>query len=128
MNDGKIPYFGYSIFKNVPDAFRPNAVGPVDPGYLVGPGDVLRLSVWGQVEFQYELTVNKEGKIFIPVVGQVFVTGVPFDSLQQKIKNLLSKHYSGLAAYPPRTFMDLSVAQLRPYGSLLWEVYLNISQ
>lgn len=114
VNDGKIPYFGYSIFKNVPDAFRPNAVGPVDPGYLVGPGDVLRLSVWGQVEFQYELTVNKEGKIFIPVVGQVFVTGVPFDSLQQKIKNLLSKHYSGLAAYPPRTFMDLSVAQLRP--------------
>ena len=103
-----LSYFGYNVFKNVPDAFKPNAVGPVDPGYLVGPGDVLRLAVWGQVEFQYELTVNKEGKIFIPVVGQVYVTGVPFETLQGKIKNLLSKHYSGLSTVPARTSMDLN--------------------
>ncbi|NLE01474.1 MAG: hypothetical protein GX640_16530, partial [Fibrobacter sp.] len=48
----ELPYFGYSLFKRTPDAFKPNAIGPVDPGYLVGPGDILRLSVWGQVEFQ----------------------------------------------------------------------------
>jgi protein involved in polysaccharide export with SLBB domain len=110
----ELPYFGYSLFKKIPDAFKPNAIGPVDPGYLVGPGDVLRLSVWGQVEFQYELQVSKEGKIFIPVAGQVYVTGIPFEQLQQKIKNLLSKHYSGLSSIPPRTFMDLTVAQLKP--------------
>ncbi|NLD99867.1 MAG: hypothetical protein GX640_08325 [Fibrobacter sp.] len=109
-----LPHFGYSLFKKTPEAFRPNAIGPVDPGYLVGPGDVLRLSVWGQVEFQYELTVSKDGKIFIPVAGQVYVMGVPFEQLQQKIKNLLSKHYSGLATNPPRTFIDMTVAQLRP--------------
>jgi polysaccharide export outer membrane protein len=109
-----LSYFGYDIFKNVPDAFKPNAVGPVDPGYLVGPGDVLRLTVWGQAEFQYELTVNKEGKIFIPVAGQVYVTGVPFDQLQTKIKALLSRNYSGLTSVPQRTFMDLTVARIRP--------------
>lgn len=110
----ELAYFGYSLFKKIPDAFKPNAIGPVDPGYLVGPNDVLRLSVWGQVEFQYELQVSKEGKIFIPVAGQVYVTGIPFEQLQQKIKNLLSKHYSGLSSIPPRTFMDLTVAQLKP--------------
>ena len=110
----RLPYFGYSLFRNTPEAFKPNAIGPIDPGYLVGPGDVLRLSVWGQVEFQYELTVNKEGKIFIPVAGQVHVTGIPFEQLQEKVKNLLSRHYSGLATNPPRTFMDLTAAQLRP--------------
>ncbi|MDO5575968.1 MAG: SLBB domain-containing protein, partial [Fibrobacter sp.] len=109
-----LPYFGYSLFKKVPEAFRPNALGPVDPGYLVGPGDILRLSVWGQVEFQYELEVSKEGKIFIPVVGQIYVTGVPFEQLQLKIKNLLSKNYSGLSSEPQQTFMDLTVAQLKP--------------
>lgn len=109
-----LTYFGYDIFKNVPDAFKPNAIGPVDPGYLVGPGDVLRLTVWGQAEFQYELTVNKEGKVFIPVAGQVSVTGIPFDELQGKIKSLLSRNYSGLASVPQRTFMDLTVAQQRP--------------
>lgn len=110
----ELPYFGYSLFKKTPDAFKPNAIGPVDPGYLVGPGDILRLSVWGQVEFQYELQVSKEGKIFIPVAGQVYVTGISFEQLQQKIKNLLSKHYSGLSSIPARTFLDLTVAQLKP--------------
>lgn len=109
-----LPYFGYDIFKKLPDAFKPNAVGPVDPGYLVGPGDVLRLTVWGQVELQYELTVDNEGKVFIPVIGQVYVTGTPFEELQEKIKKLLSRSYSGLSSTPQRTFMDLTVAQLRP--------------
>jgi protein involved in polysaccharide export with SLBB domain len=98
----------------MPDAFKPNAIGPVDPGYLLGPGDVLRLAVWGQAEFQHELTVSTEGKIFIPVVGQVYVTGIPFQDLQEKVKNLLSRHYSGLSGQSPRTFMDLTVAKLRP--------------
>ena len=111
---GKLEYFGYDIFSEVPEAFKPTAVGPVDPGYMVGPGDVLLLSMWGQVEFQYELTVSNEGKIFIPVAGQIFVAGTSFEKLQDKIKNVLSKHYSGLATDPPRTFMDLTVSKLRP--------------
>lgn len=107
-------YYGYSLFKNIPDAFKPNAFGPVDPGYLVSPGDVLRLSVWGEVEFQYELKINKEGTVFIPIVGQVYVTGIAFGQLQRKLQKLLSRHYSGLASNPQKSFMDLSVAQLSP--------------
>jgi protein involved in polysaccharide export with SLBB domain len=113
-DSSSLPFFGYNVFKNIPDAFSPNAIGPVDPGYIVGPGDVLRLTVWGQAEFQYELTVSKEGKVFIPVAGQVYVTGVPFDELQKKIKGLLSRNYSGLSSDPQRTFMDLTVAKIRP--------------
>jgi hypothetical protein len=60
----RLRFFGYEVFSRIPDAFKPNAVGPVDPGYLVGPGDVLRLSVWGQAEFQYELTANTIKKLF----------------------------------------------------------------
>lgn len=112
--DTTLSYFGYALFKNTPEAFKPNALGPVDPGYLVGPGDVLRISVWGQAEFQYELQVSKEGKILIPVAGQLYVTGVPFDKLQGKIQSLLSKHYSGLASNPQNTFIDVTIAQIRP--------------
>jgi len=107
-------YFGYDLFSSIPDAFKPTAVGPIDPGYMIGPGDVLRLAVWGQSEFSHELTVNNDGKVLIPIVGQVHVSGTPFSELQDKLKNLLSRHYSGLSTVPQRTFMDLSVAQLRP--------------
>lgn len=74
-----LDYFGYD--KRIPAAFEPTAVGPVDPGYLVGPGDVLRLTVWGQAEFQYQLEVDREGRVFIPNVGQVFVMGTPLNAL-----------------------------------------------
>ncbi|MDR0306109.1 MAG: SLBB domain-containing protein [Chitinispirillales bacterium] len=112
--DTTLQHFGYNLFSSTPDAFKPTAIGPIDPGYMTGPGDVLRLAVWGQSEFQYELTVNNDGKILIPLAGQVHVSGIPFEHLQSKIKNLLSRHYSGLSATPPRTFMDLSIARLRP--------------
>ncbi|KMQ51291.1 Capsule polysaccharide export protein [Chitinispirillum alkaliphilum] len=110
----QLEHFGYNLFTKTPEAFKPSPVGPVDPGYTVGPGDALRLSVWGQTEFQSELTVSPEGKIFIPVAGQVHVAGVPFEQLEQNLKTLLSRHYSGLSTSPQRTFMHLTVARLRP--------------
>jgi polysaccharide export outer membrane protein len=109
-----LTFFGYDIFSTTPEAFKPNTVGPVDPGYVVGPGDVMRLSVWGATQFQHQLTVTKEGTVFIPVVGQVVVTGIQFEQLQEKIKNLLSRHYSGLVGRPPTVFMDLTVDKMRP--------------
>mgnify|MGYP006283618535 FL=1 len=111
---GDLSYFGYSLFDRTPEAFKPASAGPVDPGYILGPGDKLRLAVWGQVEFQYELNVSREGKVFIPVVGQVHVVGIPFEQLQEKITRLLSRHYSGIRTTPPRTFVDVGVAELRP--------------
>ncbi len=56
-----LPYFGYAIFSRVPSGFEPTAVGPVDPEYLIGPEDILRVTVWGQVEFQNELGVDRVG-------------------------------------------------------------------
>ena len=109
-----LEFFGYDIFKKVPSAFEPSAVGPVDPGYLLNAGDVLRLTVWGQAEFQYELEVDKAGRVFIPNVGQVFVLGTPLNKLQLKLKNQLSKYYSGLASSPATVFMDITIAKLRP--------------
>ncbi|MBI3586879.1 MAG: SLBB domain-containing protein [Ignavibacteriales bacterium] len=109
-----LDYFGYDIFKHIPAAFEPNAVGPVDPGYLLGVGDVVRLTVWGQAEFQYELDVDREGRVFIPNVGQVFALGTPLNKLQQKFRLVLSKYYSGLATNPPTAFLDVTIAKLKP--------------
>jgi protein involved in polysaccharide export with SLBB domain len=109
-----LDYFGYDIFKHIPAAFEPNAVGPVDPGYQLGPGDVMRLSVWGEAEFQYELQVDREGRVLIPKAGQVFVLGTPLNTLVEKLRNQLSRFYSGLSSDPPTTFLDVSITKLRP--------------
>ena len=40
-------YFGYSIFENNPFSQKEYLVGNIDEGYLLAPGDELRISVFG---------------------------------------------------------------------------------
>jgi len=109
-----LPYFGYGFFKGVPEAFKPGRVGPVDDNYLINPGDELRLIVWGSAEFQYDLPVDKEGRVFVPNVGQLLVAGKRLDELRNEMKQWLSQSYAGLTAEPPTAFMDLTVTRLQP--------------
>lgn len=112
--EGGLEYFGYNLFKNIPSSFEPSEIGPVDPGYLIGPGDNLRLSIWGAAELQYQLTVDAQGNIFIPTAGQIFVSGVTYESLQNKLTAYLSKFYEGLTSEPPTIFLDVSLSKLKP--------------
>src|SRR5512135_1611325 len=108
-----LKYFGYDVFLTVPSAFEPTAVGPVDPEYLLGPGDVVRFSVWGQVEFQYDLPIDNEGKVFIPTIGQVVLSGMTLDHANAQLKKILSRSYAGLVSQPPKVWLDATLSNLR---------------
>ena len=108
-----LTYYGYTIFLASQGSVGPIEIGPVDPGYPIGAGDVIRLTIWGEVEFQNELTVDRSGNIVIPKAGQVFVAGTRSDNLRESLKNYLSRFYFGLAQDPPTIFMDVTIARLR---------------
>ena len=114
IGPGGMKYFGYDLFAVVPSAFEPLAVGPVDPEYLIGPEDVLRIIVWGQAEFQNELAVDREGRIFITTVGPVLLSGLTLDEAYKKLLKQMSRSYSGLVSQPPTVWLDLSLARVRP--------------
>lgn len=111
---GGLDYFGYNIFGDVPDPFKPSSVGPVDDGYVIGPEDQLRISVWGSTEFQYELAVDLEGRVFIPTIGQITIAGQQLSELRDYLKQRLAKSYSGLIKDPPTVFMDVTVTRFKP--------------
>jgi protein involved in polysaccharide export with SLBB domain len=106
-------YFGYDVFKNVPTAFEA-ATGPVDLDYLIGPGDVIRVNVWGQVEQRNDLEVDNEGRVFIPTVGPVLVSGLTLEETQRSITKELSQSFKGLVATPRTVWLDVTIARLRP--------------
>ncbi len=114
LSPGGLRYFGYDLFSHVPEAFEPSAAGPVDPDYLIGPGDILKIAVWGEVEFENELTVDKEGRIFLPTVGQVLVSGLTLEESYRKLIKQLSRSYSGLVEDPPTVWMDVSLPRMKP--------------
>ena len=109
-----LPYFGYDVFSGGPDNFQPSTPSPVDEGYVVGPDDELRLTVWGATEFQYELRVDIEGRTNIPNIGLVTVAGKTLKELRASLKLRLAQSYAGLVKTPPTIFMDLAVTRYKP--------------
>ncbi len=109
-----LTYFGYNTFENVPRAFYPGAIESPSGDYIVGPEDELRLTLWGAAEFQYDLPVDKEGRVLIPRVGQITVAGRSLDQLRDEMRLSLSRSYAGLVGDPPSIFMDLSITRMKP--------------
>ena len=115
-SSGNITYFGYDIFSRDPALFQATSVGVVDPDYIIGPGDEIIVMLWGETQFRQVLTVNREGFIFIPEVGQVFVNGLNLNLLESKLFRVLSQSYSSLNPQGRKatTFLDVSLGNLRP--------------
>ena len=66
--------------------------------------------------FREILVVDREGFVFIPEIGQVFVNGLDLQLLESKLFRVLSKSYASLnpVGRKPTTFLDISLGNLRP--------------
>ncbi|TFB12826.1 hypothetical protein E3V33_04220 [Candidatus Marinimicrobia bacterium MT.SAG.4] len=113
--EGVLRPFGYEIFNLSPKTFEPLEGGPVDPNYPLGPGDEIVLTLWGDTEQFHRLRIDREGKILIPDIGQVVISGLTLERAEEKIKSRLSGVYSGLGPISgsQSTFFDLSMGKLR---------------
>ena len=107
-------YFGYDIFLNNPFANKDYLVGNIDEGYILAPGDVLRIYVFGDNTYQSEVTIDLNGNILLPEIGMFFASGYTFSSLKNRLTEFLGRSFSGLVDLPQRSFLDVSLTQLRP--------------
>ena len=90
-----LPIFGADLFRNVPSTFAPLDNAPVPPDYVLGPGDELRIRVWGQVNFQANVRVDRAGEIYIPVtqIGPIHVAGMPSSELDAHLREAIGRVY-----------------------------------
>jgi len=87
--------FGYDLFQRPLSTFAPVTNVPVGPGYVIGPGDNLRITVWGKFEGQWNVTVDRDGTITLPKIGVTGVAGMTFGELKEFLYRELSKYYTG---------------------------------
>ena len=99
-----LTYFGYKIFQQDPELFQAASVGIVDPDYLIGPGDEIIIMLWGETQFRQLLTVDREGFVFIPEIGQVFVNGLNLNLLESKLFRVFSQSYASLNPQGQNTY------------------------
>lgn len=83
--------FGYNFFRPDAQGFAAQTDIPVGSDYILGAGDRIALTLWGSIEGNYELEINRSGEIVLPKVGAITVSGVPYGQLPVLLKAHLSK-------------------------------------
>ena len=78
--------FGIDVFKNAKaTTFAPENYLATPADYAIGAGDEINILLWGRINEQYRLKVDRDGRINIPHLGPVPVAGMPFSAMQKNI-------------------------------------------
>jgi len=99
--------FGMDVFEN--NSQNPYAIPmdlPAGPDYVVGPGDGLAIDLWGGVSRRIYRSVDREGRISLPEVGPLLVSGKSLAEVQQNLQQVLRTQFRNISA-------DVSLSRLR---------------
>jgi polysaccharide export outer membrane protein len=88
--------FGYDMFAGEPTTFAPVTDVPVPNEYMVGPGDVIKVQLYGKESNEYSLTINRDGTVQIPDLGPVSVAGLSFADLRQELSKRIQQQMIGI--------------------------------
>jgi protein involved in polysaccharide export with SLBB domain len=88
-----LPVYGANLFRSIPSTFAPVDLAPVPGNYVVGPGDELRIRIWGQVSLQSNVRVDRSGDIYLPQIGQIHVAGLAFSELDPHLRQAVGRVY-----------------------------------
>ena len=88
-----LPMYGRDLF-DAPQAYAANSALPAPDNYLLGPGDEVRLQVWGPVDFNATLTIDRNGQVTLPKVGVVTLAGVAVRDLDKTLQGQLGKVFT----------------------------------
>src|SRR5262245_52825519 len=61
--------------------------------YVIGPRDVLSVTVWGQADLTKDYPVDQDGSIAFPLIGRVRAVGLTSGRLAARLTELLEKDY-----------------------------------
>jgi len=101
-----LPVYGRNLFTGAVSTFAPMDRVPVPADYVLGPGDQIELRVWGMVDFQDSLIVDRNGQIALPKVGVLNVSGLRYSQLESFLHTAIGRIYKNFE-------LNVTMGQLR---------------
>jgi protein involved in polysaccharide export with SLBB domain len=113
--DSLVQPFGYALFHFPPSTFTPSVTVATPPSYVLGAGDEVVITVWGETQLYHRLQVNREGNVYVPDVGPVMAQGQSMAQFRERLVRRMSTVYSSLTgrAGKASAFLDVSLGQLK---------------
>ncbi len=104
--------FGSELFNNAQLDFAPNLQIATPVNYVLGPGDRINLTLYGDQEAITDQTIDPGGRVTVPYAGVVMLGGLTVEQAEQRLRNILiTRGFESLAT--GRTRMTLSVTGYR---------------
>jgi protein involved in polysaccharide export with SLBB domain len=66
---------------------------PIGPDYVLGPGDSIKIDLWGGLSQSFTRVVDRGGQLMLPEAGEVQVAGLTLEKAQATITQALGKQY-----------------------------------
>jgi len=79
---------------------------PVGPDYVLGPGDGVNVDLWGSFSQRLKRAVDHEGRLALPEVGSIQVSGRTLGDVQHLVQTALRSQYRDVEA-------DVSLSRVR---------------
>ena len=98
--------YGRQLFDEGPTTFAPMDRVPVPADYVLGPGDQLLIRVWGKIDLDASVTVDRNGQIFLSKVGTVRVAGLRYEQLDSYLHTAIANLYKDFE-------LNVTMGQLR---------------
>lgn len=90
-----LKHFGLDLFEQGRAGFLTTNRLPVGPDYVLGPGDEVKIRVWGKVEGSWSRRIERDGTIRLPKVGVVSLGGLTFGQAQEALGKEFSRVFTG---------------------------------
>jgi protein involved in polysaccharide export with SLBB domain len=87
-----LPLYGYNLFNDSNFPALTNV--PVPANYVLGPGDDISIKIWGAIDVNLNLAIDRNGQVTIPKVGPVTVAGTRADQLEALLKTHVGRVYN----------------------------------
>ena len=109
--------YGYDFFQYSPSTFIQTNNTPVSAEYVLGPGDKIKLNLYGSNEVEVETFISREGVIVIPKLGPINIMGMSLNNASEFLRNEVEQKLIG-------TNVSISIAELRSISVyILGEAY-----
>jgi len=102
---GRLERFGLDVFRSNRGSEGIPMDLPAGPDYVLGPGDALTIDLWGGVSGRLFRSVDREGRLSLPEVGPLQVSGKTLGEVQEVVQRELRTQYREVSA-------DISLARL----------------
>jgi len=98
VDTSELQQYGYDLFAAEPSSFAPVTDIPVPPEYVLGPGDEIKVQLFGKDNRELVLTVDREGAVSFPQIGPISVSGLDFAQAKALLAEQVKQKMIGVSA------------------------------